>query len=251
MKEEALFQIYDWAPLSFIVRKSSFAEKKLLHSWQHWEELLKPTVQGKLALQDPRTSAPGMQFYLWFLSTHTQPEKKKEKTFALLPRLLNSMHSISNSWSLAYGLFEQKLAQGVFTYLTSLVALWQKEIKSSSSLSSPSSLSDLSDLSEKIQNSSYQSLIFQRGHPVQWEFMAIPSSCLNCDLARNFARFLWSEEAQKILMHKNFMMPLTKRLQEKDPFFSQLPILPLLTQEQVKPWLEKRSLLLKQWKKVR
>ena len=154
------------------------------------------------------------------------------------------MHSISNSWSLAYGLFEQKLAYGVFTYLTSLVALWQKEIQIKPS-SSPASLS------EKIQDSKYQSLVFQRGHPVQWEFMAIPSSCLNCDLAQDFARFLWSEEAQKILMYKNFMMPLTKRLQEKDPFFSQLPSLPLLTKEQVKPWLGKRSLILKQWQKSR
>ena len=79
VEEGALFQVYDWAPLSFIVRKPSFAKQKILHSWQHWEELLQPAVRGKLALQDPRTSAPGMQFYLWFLATQSDEKEKKEE----------------------------------------------------------------------------------------------------------------------------------------------------------------------------
>ena len=62
------------------------------------------------------------------------------------------------------------------------------------------------------------SLEFKESHPIQVEFAGVPETCQNCDSAIRFVQFLQSDEAQKIVMNKNYMLPIINRLKESTAF---------------------------------
>ncbi len=53
------FVPFDWAPMTFVYRKGDFTVPTKL------DDLLKPEFKNKFAIQDPRSSSPGLQFYNW------------------------------------------------------------------------------------------------------------------------------------------------------------------------------------------
>lgn len=60
------------------------------------------------------------------------------------------------------------------------------------------------------KNSNFKSYEFQEGHPVQIEFAGVPETCQNCEAAIKFVHFMQTTEAQKIIMAKNYMLPISK-----------------------------------------
>jgi thiamine transport system substrate-binding protein len=68
------------------------------------------------------------------------------------------------------------------------------------------------------KDSNFQSIEFAEGHPIQVEFAAIPETCRNCEAAKKFISFLMSAQAQKIVMSKNYMLPVNKTVQEGTAF---------------------------------
>ena len=193
------FVPYDWGILSFVARSElSDPPKKL-------DDLLSPVWRGRFALQDPRTSSPGLQFVMWVLH-----EKGEKAGFDYLEKVLKNAHSVSGSWSQSYSLFQKRQVDLVFSYSTSVMYHL---------------------IEEKDPN--YQALEFQERHPEQFEFMAIPQYCRECDLAQDFIRFMLEPESQKILINKNYMLPVIPDLLEfsalkESPLFgtfsrSQLP----------------------------
>lgn len=180
---------YDWSPLSFVYRKSDEPVP------QAFDELADPRFAKQFALQDPRSSTPGMQFYHWVKAV------KGAQSQAFLKKFKPNVNSISPSWAFSYGLFKKEQTRFVFSYLTSLAFHWGVE-----------------------NNRDYRVLIFSEGHPVQVEFMAVPKSCRECALAEDFVRGLLTPEAQKIIMEKNFMLPVIDGLEE-GTVFAELPVL--------------------------
>src|SRR5262249_7119525 len=128
--------------------------------------------------EDPRLSTPGLQFLAWIYFS------KKDKTKEFLEKLKPQIHSISPSWSTAYGLFKKDQAQLVFSYLTSPVYHWVEE-----------------------KNEDYTSASFEEPNPIQYEYVSAPKETTNKKIAHQFAEFMTSGIAQKILMEKNFMLP--------------------------------------------
>lgn len=179
------FVPYDWGAMTFVARKDELASVPT-----SLDDLLLPQFSKKIALQDPRTSSPGMQFLFWIIRT-----KGEEEGFKYIEKLMSQVHSFSPTWSAAYGLFTNKQAQMAFSYVTSPL---------------------YHEIEEKKKE--YFAISFQEALPIQFEFMGIPDFCQNCELAEQFVNLILSPEGQKILMQKNFMLPVTKGVMEKTPF---------------------------------
>lgn len=178
------FLPYDWAPIAFVSR-SDF--KTSLNSL---DDLLKPELKNKIALEDPRTSSPGLQFLTWVMQT-----KSEQDAVQFFKKMNEQAHSYSAGWSAAYGLFTNKQADIVLSYATSPIYHLVEE-----------------------NNSGFKSYEFIEGHPVQVEFAGVPETCQNCEAAIKFVQFMQSPEAQKIIMSKNYMLPVYKPAQEASAF---------------------------------
>lgn len=184
---EKTFVPYDWSPLTFIYRSSEVQPPA------RFEELVKSEYKNKFALQDPRSSSPGLQFVQWVRAL------KGEQTKDFLSSFKENVASVSPSWSFSYGLFKKNQASFVFSYVTSLAYHWGTEM-----------------------DRSYKAVEFAEGHPVQVEFAAIPATCRECDLADRFVRFLLEPSSQRTIMERNFMFPARAQIAE-GTVFAELP----------------------------
>lgn len=210
------FVPYDWAPLTFVGRKDEFEQPPA-----SLDDLLAPEFAKKIALEDPRTSSPGMQFLYWLIRS-----KGEEEGFKYLQKLMEQAHSFSPNWSTAYGLFMNKKASLVYSYVTSPL---------------------YHEIEEKKPN--YIALSFAEALPVQFEFVGIPEFCHNCDLAEKFVNLMLSPTGQKIIMEKNYMFPVMKGVMDNTPFMA-LKNVKTMEQLEILPQAEVERLL-KRWSEIR
>ncbi len=181
------FVPYDWSPMTFVFRKGNFPVPTKL------DDLLKPEFKKQFAVQDPRASSPGLQFYNWIKTV------KGKDTVAYLTKFKENVQSVAPSWAFSYGLFKKEQVRFVFSYLTSLSFHWGFE-----------------------NNRDYRVLSLEEGHPVQIEYAGVPLSCRQCDLAEEFVKFMMLPDSQKQIMERNFMLPVIKGLEE-GTIFGELP----------------------------
>ncbi|MCB0342859.1 MAG: thiamine ABC transporter substrate-binding protein [Bdellovibrionales bacterium] len=210
-----VFIPYDWAPITFIYRKGELPELQSL------EDLKNAKYISQLSLQDPRSSTPGLQFLYWLYAVYGS-----EGMFTYLKEIQPSIQSISPSWSASYGLFKQKQAGLTLSYLTSPLYHWREE-----------------------GDRSYQAAAIKEGHPVQVEFMAVPKRCKECDLAKEFVRYLLEPPSQKIIADHNFMLPVIENV-ESDPLWKDLPELEILPANRWEEFLTMQDQLLQNWVQV-
>ncbi len=214
IKSQNSFVAYDWAPMTFIARKD------LNVTINQLDDLLKPELKGKIALQDPRTSSPGLQFLAWIFESKSETE-----AIQFLKSMMKQAHSFSSGWSTAYGLFKNKQADLVFSYITSPIYHVIEE-----------------------KDHSYISIEMKEALPLQIEFAGVPSTCKNCDGAEKFIDFLISQEAQKVIMSKNYMLPVIDHVKESTEFdtlkiYKTSPI-HFYDQEKIEKWIS-------QWLEIR
>lgn len=210
---------YDWGVLGFISKKGDLQFPKKLN------DLLKPEWAKRVALQDPRTSSPGLQFYLWVLKMKGQEEGAK-----FLHSLMKAGFTFSGSWSQSYGLFLKSQADMVFSYVTSPV------------------------YHEVVENDlNYQFVSFEEPLPMQFEYFAVPEFCQQCDLAEKFVSLMMSLEGQKEIMNKNVMFPVVAAAMKETPYekaYQQLSSMKILTQVDT-PSVEEIERQLKKWAEIR
>lgn len=210
---------YDWGALGFVTRKSDQEFPKKLN------DLLKPEWAKRVGFQDPRTSSPGLQFYLWVMKVKGQEEGAK-----FLYDLMKTGDSFSASWSQSYGLFTKNQTDMVFSYVTSPV---------------------YHEIVEKDSN--YQFLSFDEPLPLQFEYFAVPEFCKQCELAEKFIALMISIEGQKEIMNKNVMFPVVTAAMQDTPFektYQQLSSMKIMTQVD-SPSAEEVDRLLKKWTEIR
>lgn len=183
--QNSYFVPYDWGVIAFVTRRNEFATLPA-----SLDDLLNEEFKRKIALEDPRTSSPGMQFLYWVLHA-----KGEEEGFKYIQKMMEQVHSYSPSWSTAYGLFTKKQAKLALSYVTSPV-FHQVEEKSTD----------------------FIALEFKEPHPVQFEFVGIPEFCKNCELAERYVNLMLSNSGQKLIMEKNYMFPIVKNVKEGTPF---------------------------------
>jgi len=209
------FLVFDWAPLSFVYRKGEVEPPR------SFADLLDSRFKAAIALEDPRTSTPGLQFMFWVLD-----EMGIEEGFAYLKSIQPQLQSVSASWSTAYGLFTQKQAKLAFSYETSPI---------------------YHEVEEK--NFQYAVAVFDAGHVAQFEYAGIPTSCDNCSGAEAFLKFLVQPEIQKIIMQKNNMFPVLAKLIDGTPF-EHVPKVTLHLWKNLPELLKRRDELLKRWQEI-
>lgn len=204
---EKTFVPYDWAPMSFVARKS------IKHNVSSLKDLLAPELKSKIALQDPRTSSPGLQFLAWVFEN-----KSGDEAIKYLKAMTKQAHSFSPSWSASYGLFKNNQSDLVFSYVTSPVYHLVEE-----------------------KDDNFLSIETSEPLPVQVEFAGIPASCKNCEAAEMFINFMLSREAQKVIMQKNYMLPVIDHVKEATAFdaikvYKTLPI-KFYDQSKLEKWI--------------
>lgn len=210
------FVPYDWGILAFVVRKS---ENQQLPN--KLDDLLAPEWAGQIAMEDPRTSSPGLQFLLWLIQA-----KGEDAAFEYLKKFNKNVKSYAASWSMAYGLFTKRQVKAAFSYVTSPVFHLVED-----------------------KDSDVVALEFQEGHVVQFEYAGIPEQCRQCALAEKFVRLLLSAEGQKLVMEKNYMFPVIQGVRNGTPFMN---IPPFRTLDlNLLPSLGDRERILKKWSALR
>lgn len=203
---------YDWGVLAFVLRQSEVSQ--LPHKFG---DLLEAQWKGQIALEDPRTSSPGLQFLNWLIQL-----KGEDAAFEFLKVFNKQVKSYSVSWSMANGLFEKSQVKAYFSYMTSPIY---------------------------FQDSNIVAVEFDEGHPVQYEYVGIPAICKNCDLAESFLSLVLSPQGQKIIMEKNYMFPVIKGVKEGTPF-ANIPPMKILPMSQL-PSIADKERILKKWSNLR
>jgi thiamine transport system substrate-binding protein len=165
------FMPFDWGYFSFVFDKS-----KTTNIPKSFEELAKSDL--KIAIQDPRSSTPGLGLVLWIEKLYNN----ESKTF--WRQLADNVVTVTPGWSEAYGLFIEGEVDGVLSYTTS--PAYHKVAENDNS---------------KV------AAIFDEGHLIQIEVGAILENSEKKQLAADFLAFMTSSQAQSIIPTTNWMYP--------------------------------------------
>ncbi len=129
----------------------------------------------KVIMEQPQTSG----FGYWFHSVYGDETKQQWE------KLQANILTLTPSWSDAYSLFLRGEGDLVLTYTTS--PAYHKEFE---------------------QSNAYMSAIFDEGHYLQIETMAMLKTSQNQELAREFLQYILSSDAQTHTPLYNFMLPV-------------------------------------------
>ena len=157
------------------------------------DELVNGNPDEKIAIEDPRTSTPGLGLLLWMKSVYG--DKAPEAWAKLSKRVL----TVTPGWSEAYGLFTKGEVPMVLSYTTS-PAYHEMEEKTSR----------------------YQAASFSEGHYVQVEVAAATNTSHDPALAKSFLEFMVSPAFQDIIPTTNWMFPAAKTSQPLPDAFNKL-----------------------------
>ena len=199
-----------WAPLTFISRVS-------LKSAPLKSIIKNPQWKNKISIPHPRSSTLGLQLYFWFFSVLGEADLP-----LFLLEFKKQIYSTAHSWSSSYGLFQKEFAHLTWSYQTSLIYHQMEE------------------------NKKYFAWTFKEGHPYQVEFMAVPNTCRSCALAEQFVKFMLTKEVQRILMNKNYMLPVIQGA-VKGSAFEALAFLPLISYEKLDAFLAEKDQWMELW----
>ena len=169
----------DFVPFDFGYFAFVYDKEKVPEPPTSFEELIAKPESFKVAIQDPRSSTPGLGLVIWIASTYG--ERAPEIWQGLRPHVL----TMTRGWSEAYGLFLDGEADMVLSYTTS-----------------PAYHAVAED------DDSYAYAEFTEGHLPQVEVAGILRSSSQQELAREFLAYLTSVEAQGVIPTTNWMYPV-------------------------------------------
>jgi thiamine transport system substrate-binding protein len=157
------------------------------------KELVEGDPEQKIAIQDPRTSTPGLGLLLWVKSVYG--DKAGEAWAKLKGRVL----TVTPGWSEAYGLFTKGEAPMVLSYTTS------------------PAYHMVAESSER-----YQAAAFEEGHYLQIEVAGITTSGAKNPLSEKFMAFMTGPGFQDVIPETNWMFPAGKTDKPLNPAFDRL-----------------------------
>ncbi len=142
------------------------------------EELVNGDPTQKIALEDPRSSTPGLGFLLWMKTVYG--DKAAEKWKILKKRVLIT----APGWNEAYALFTKGEVSMVFSYVTSPAYHMIEE-----------------------KTDKYQAANFSEGHYLQIEVAGLIEASPHKALAQKFMDFILTPGFQDNIPTINWMMP--------------------------------------------
>ena len=174
--EDNVFLPFDWGYFAFVYDTSKMANPPA-----SLDALINTKEDIKIAIQDPRTSTPGLGLLLWMKSVYGEDATAKWQQ--LQPKIL----TVTKGWWDAYSLFLEGEADMVLSYTTSPAYHIIAEGKNN-----------------------YAAANFAEGHYVQIEVAAMLKSAPQPELARQFLSFMHQQGFQSIIPTTNWMYPVTK-----------------------------------------
>jgi len=168
-----VFVPFDYSYLAFVYDTQSIADPP-----QSFEDLLNGDPDEKIAIQDARTSTPGLGLLLWVKSIYG--ERAEEAWAKLRPRIL----TVTPGWSESYGLFTNGEVPMVLSYTTS------------------PAYHEIEEGTER-----YKAAAFSEGHYLQVELAGALRTSRQPELARRFLAFLLTPEFQRIIPTGNWALP--------------------------------------------
>jgi len=157
------------------------------------KELVEGDPNQKIAIQDPRTSTPGLGLLLWVKSVYG--DQAAEAWAKLKGRVL----TVTPGWSESYGLFTKGEAPMVLSYTTSPAYHM---------------------IAEKTDR--YQAASFSEGHYLQIEVAGITANGAKNPLSQKFLTFMTGPGFQDAVPETNWMYPAGKTGKPLDPAFDKL-----------------------------
>ncbi len=157
------------------------------------KELVEGDPSQKIAIQDPRTSTPGLGLLLWMKAVYG--DKAADAWAKLKGRVL----TVTPGWSEAYGLFPKGEAPMVLSYTTSPAYHM---------------------IAEKTDR--YQAASFAEGHYLQIEVAGITTTGAKNPLSQKFIQFMTGPGFQDAIPETNWMYPAGKMDKPLNPAFDKL-----------------------------
>ncbi len=157
------------------------------------KELVEGDPSQKIAIQDPRTSTPGLGLLLWVKSVYG--DKAPEAWAKLKDRVL----TVTPGWSESYGLFTKGEVPMVLSYTTS------------------PAYHMVAEHSER-----YQAASFEEGHYIQIEVAGLLNNAPEKELGKRFLSFILTPGFQDAIPENNWMMPVTATSQPLPDAFNKL-----------------------------
>ncbi len=157
------------------------------------EELVSGDPSLKIAIQDPRTSTPGLGLLLWMKAVYG------DKAGEAWSRLKGRVLTVSPDWSGAYALLTKGEAAMVFSYVTSPA---------------------YHRIAEGTDR--YRAASFLEGHYLQVEVAGMTLKGAENPLAAKFLAFMVSPAFQDIIPQTNWMFPAAKTTAPLGPVWDEL-----------------------------
>ncbi len=157
------------------------------------KELVDGDPSQKIAIQDPRTSTPGLGLLLWVKSVYGD---KAPEAWA---KLKNRVLTVTPGWSESYGLFTKGEVPMVLSYTTSPAYHMVSE-----------------------NTDRYQAAAFSEGHYIQIEVSGLLKNAPEKELAKQFLAFTLTPGFQDAIPENNWMMPVSATSKPLPEAFSKL-----------------------------
>lgn len=170
---DGVFVPYDYGYFAVV-----YDTQKIKNPPASMKELIEGDPDQKIAIQDPRTSTPGLGLLLWVKAIYG--DKAGEAWADFKDRVL----TVSPGWSESYGLFTKGEVPMVLSYTTSPAYHMIEE-----------------------NTHRYRAAKFSEGHYLQIEVAGILKNAPDKELARSFLKFMISPAFQDVIPTTNWMMP--------------------------------------------
>jgi thiamine transport system substrate-binding protein len=183
-----IFLPYDYGYFAIV-----YDTEKLKTPPANLKELVEGDPEQKIAIQDPRTSTPGLGLLLWVRAVYG--DKAPEAWAKLKGRVL----TVTPGWSESYGLFTKGEAPMVLSYTTSPA---------------------FHMIAENTER--YQAASFSEGHYLQTEVAGVTTTGAKNPLAEKFMAFMLSPAFQDVIPETNWMFPAARTSKPLNPAFDKL-----------------------------
>lgn len=171
---------FEYGFLAFV-----YDSEKIKEPPKSLKDLTAPQWKGKILLEDPRTSSPGVAFLLWTIAAFGE-----EGYLRYWEQLQPSILTITQGWDTAYGMFTNGEAPIVLSYATSPAYHVETE-KTTRYLAAP----------------------MAEGFYRQVEGMGIVKGAKHRALAEKFIDFMLTEEFQKEIPLTQWVFPVNPKVQ--------------------------------------
>jgi thiamine transport system substrate-binding protein len=188
--KDDIFVPYDYGHFAII-----YDTQTIKNPPQSLKDLVEGDPSQKIAIQDPRTSTPGLGLLLWVKSVYGD---QAPEAWA---KLKNRILTVTPGWSEAYGLFTKGEVPMVLSYTTSPAYHMVAE-----------------------NTDRYQAASFAEGHYIQIEVAGLLKNAPEKDLAKSFLSFMLTPGFQDAIPENNWMMPAAATSAPLPEAFSKLVV---------------------------